>query len=110
MNRTEAGLWGGRFRKGMAPAMVPLNRSLGVDFRLWPQDIRCSQAWVNALARAGVVTRAEGETIVIGLEAVGNRLQAEGEPGAAEEEDIHSLVERMLREEVGEGHHTTTIY
>jgi len=96
----KGGLWGGRFRDGMAVEMVPLNRSLGVDFRLWPQDVRGSQAWALALARAGVLSPEEGETLSRGLKAVGDRL-AKGPMSEAEEEDIHTLVERLLREEVG---------
>ena len=84
----------------MAPAMVPLNRSLDVDQRLWPQDVRGSQAWAMALVRARVLTEEEGQALVRGLESVGRRL-AEGGARGAEDEDIHSLVERLLREEVG---------
>ncbi len=94
------GLWGGRFKEGMAEAMIPLNRSLGVDFRLWPQDVRGSQAWVNALEGAGVLTLEEGATLREGLEAVASRL-AGGEGSGADEEDIHTLVEHLLQEEVG---------
>ena len=94
------GLWGGRFREGMAEAMVPLNRSLGVDFRLWPQDVKGSQAWVSALEGAGVLTSEEGATLRKGLEAVAARL-AGGEEAGADEEDIHTLVEHLLQEEVG---------
>jgi argininosuccinate lyase len=96
----EKGLWGGRFREGMAPEMVPLNRSLGTDHRLWPQDVRGSQAWAGALTRAGVLTQEEGETLISGLKTVGDRLARE-ELQLSPEEDIHSLVERLLREEVG---------
>ena len=32
-------LWGGRFAGGPAAALEKLNRSLDVDFRLWPFDI-----------------------------------------------------------------------
>jgi argininosuccinate lyase len=84
----------------MAPAMAPLNRSLGVDYRLWPQDLRASQAWGLGLARAGVLTEEEGQRLARGLEAVGRRL-AEGGPEETEDEDIHTLAERLLREEVG---------
>jgi argininosuccinate lyase len=84
----------------MAPAMVPLNRSLDVDFRLWPQDVRASQAWALGLSGAGILSEEEARTLVSGLERVGERLQAEG-LGGAPDEDIHSLVERLLTEEVG---------
>lgn len=98
--RRNGGLWGGRFREGMAPAMASLNRSLPVDYRLWPQDVRGSQAWAQALARAGVLTAEEARTLCVGLESVGNRL-AEGGLDGAEDEDIHTLVERLLAEVVG---------
>ena len=94
------GLWGGRFSGGMAESMVPLNRSLGVDYRLWPQDIRGSQAWAEALVRAGVLTAEEGNTLISGLKKVGEALSAK-DFSDAPDEDIHSLVERLLWEEVG---------
>ena len=93
-------LWGGRFEGGMDPAMVPLNLSLDVDLRLWPQDIRGSRAWARALGRAGVLTSDEVEALVQGLDAVERRLGA-GLAHPVPDEDIHSLVERLLREEVG---------
>jgi argininosuccinate lyase len=84
----------------MAPEMVPLNRSLGVDGRLWAEDIRGSVAWARALAAAGVLTAGERDSLVEGLARVRARIQREG-LGGASEEDIHSVVERMLREDVG---------
>lgn len=94
------GLWGGRFRGDMAAAMIPLNRSLGTDYRLWPQDIQGSQAWAEALGHAGILSGEESRALVAGLASVGDRLRREN-LREAEEEDIHTLVERLLREEVG---------
>lgn len=94
-------LWGGRFSGGMAPEMVPLNLSLDVDQRLWRQDIRGSVAWARALGRAGVLTDEEASTLVEGLGEVQIRIEREGLSGAPEE-DVHSVVERMLREAVGD--------
>jgi argininosuccinate lyase len=85
----------------MAPEMVPLNLSLDVDIRLWPQDVRGSQAWARALAGARVISADEAERLVQGLRQVARRLEA-GEADGAPDEDIHSLVERLLYEEVGE--------
>ena len=93
-------LWGGRFEEGMAPAMVPLNLSLGVDQRLWREDVRGSSAWARALASAGVLTPEERDAILAGLAAVTTRIEADG-LGDAPEEDIHSVVERMLGEAAG---------
>jgi argininosuccinate lyase len=84
----------------MAPEMVPLNLSLAVDGRLWAEDVRGSVAWARGLAKAGVLTAAERDAIVDGLARVASRIESEG-LGAATEEDIHSVVERMLGEAAG---------
>jgi argininosuccinate lyase len=93
-------LWGGRFAAGMAPEMVPFNLSLPVDGRLWREDVRGSRAWARALARAGVLTPGELDALLLGLDTVADRLGREGLAGAGEE-DIHSVVERMLGEAAG---------
>jgi argininosuccinate lyase len=85
----------------MAGVMVPLNRSLDVDIRLWPQDVRGSRAWAQALVNAGVLEKAEGVTLLEGLDRVAARL-SERDHSDEGDEDIHSLVERLLHEEVGE--------
>ena len=85
----------------MAGAMVPLNRSLDVDIRLWPQDVRGSRAWARALVKAGVLAEEEGGTLLEGLDRVATRL-SERDHSDEPDEDIHSLVERLLYEEVGE--------
>jgi argininosuccinate lyase len=94
-------LWGGRFSGGPAPSLDDLNRSLDVDWRLWREDVEGSRAWVQALGRAGVLDPAEAHMLDEGLQAVGRRLEADF-PDDARDEDIHTLVERMLYEEVGE--------
>ena len=39
---------------GMAPEMVPFNLSLGIDQRLWREDVRGSVAWARAIGAAAV--------------------------------------------------------
>ncbi len=99
--KTEHQLWGGRFEQGLEDAADRLNRSLSVDHRLWPQDVRAARAWVLALGRAGVLEPEEEVQLVAGLERVGERL-ADGAAAGAPDEDVHTLVERLLYEEVGE--------
>ncbi len=96
-----AALWGGRFEGGMAPAMVPLNLSLDVDRRLWRHDIVGSRAWARALGRARVLEADEVQALTEGLDRVEARLAAHGVSDATDE-DIHSLVERLLTEEAGD--------
>ena len=93
-------LWGTRFDSVMAPEMIELNQSLSVDSCLWREDIRGSKAWARALGRAGVLTQTELASVINGLQGVALRIETDG-LGQAQEEDIHSVVERMLVEEVG---------
>ncbi len=99
----EAGhrLWGGRYAAGPAPALEELNRSLPVDRRLWREDIEASRAWVQGLARADVLDAEEARELDRGLRAVATRLAAEPTLFQGDDEDIHTLVERLLYEEVG---------
>lgn len=94
-------LWGGRFAGGPAPSLDELNRSLAIDQRLWREDVEASRAWVQALFRAGVLNRDEARTLDQGLGRVSRRL-ASGAASDAPDEDIHTLVERLLYQEVGE--------
>ena len=94
-------LWGGRFAAGPSPLLELVNRSIGVDFRLWPFDVRLSQAWAEALGAAGVIPGAEARALIQGLDAVARRLDA-GVTPVASDEDIHTLIDRLLHEEVGE--------
>jgi argininosuccinate lyase len=94
-------LWGGRFDGGSRPEFDALNNSIGVDFRLWPYDIRLSKAWAVALWGANVLTLEESRTLERGLDAVGRRL-AGGEQPRASDEDVHTLIDRLLHDEVGD--------
>src|SRR5437868_4360955 len=93
-------MWGGRFSVGPSEALDALNRSLPVDHRLWPQDVAASKAWVHALGRVGVVTPHEEMQLLEGLDRVAERL-ADGAAVGAPDEDVHTLVERLLYAEVG---------
>lgn len=96
-------LWGGRFRESAAEELDHLNRSLPVDRRLWREDVAGSVAWLGALEGAGVLTSSEASALRAGLAAVAGRLSAWGVTDweAAPDEDIHTLVERLLAEEAG---------
>ena len=97
----EGRLWGGRFGTGPHAALDRLNRSLDVDIRLWPFDIRLSKAWAVALWSAGVLSLEESARMEAGLDAVAERL-ADGVTPLASDEDVHTLIDRLLREEVGD--------
>lgn len=100
-SRTSGPLWKGRIESAIDHRMDPLNRSLPLDFRLWPQDVRGSRAWANALAGSGIIEEAERGELVEGLDRV-SRLLAENDYSQEMDEDIHSLVERLLYSEIGD--------
>jgi argininosuccinate lyase len=93
-------LWGGRFAGGPAPELEAVNRSITVDIRLWPHDIRLSQAWARGLRTAHVYSPEECEAVVAGLDRVAARFAA-GETPIAADEDIHTMIDRLLHLEAG---------
>lgn len=98
--RSAHQLWGGRFAGGPHPALEAVNRSIDVDFRLWPYDVQLSRAWASALAGAGVITGVEAASMRRGLARVGRRL-AQGEKPMRSDEDVHTLIDRLLHAEIG---------
>jgi argininosuccinate lyase len=95
-------LWGSRFSESAHPTAERFTSSLAFDRRLWRHDITGSVAWARALFRAGLLTAAERDAIVKGLEAVHAELERGAFPFRPELEDIHTNVERRLQELVGE--------
>lgn len=93
-------LWGGRFASGPHPLLDAVNRSIGVDYRLWPHDVRLSKAWALALKDAGVYSADECAAVRDGLDRVAERFAA-GEPSVDTDEDIHTMIDRLLHEEAG---------
>ncbi len=94
-------LWGGRFREGPDPLAARFTHSIGFDQRLWDADITGSIAWARAICRAGLITEAERDRLIEGLEAV----RAEWAAGTfviqPSDEDIHTANERRLGELIG---------
>ena len=84
-----------------AAALDALNRSIGTDYRLWPFDINLSRAWAVALWGAEVISLEESKTIEKGLAAVAEKLTA-GTAPISSDEDVHTMIDRMLHDEVGD--------
>jgi len=95
-------LWGGRFADGPSPVLAALSKSTHFDWRLAPYDLAGSKAHARVLHRAGLLTDADLDGLVGGLDALLLKVGA-GDVGAAEsDEDVHGALERLLLEEVGE--------
>ncbi len=94
-------LWGGAFREPTDDAVRRLNDSLPFDWRLYDVDITASQAWAEALCRAGILTPEECQLIVDGLERVRQTFATGEFAPAPGDEDIHTAVERCLTALIG---------
>jgi len=90
-------LWGGRFEQGPSEVFERFSGSLQFDQRLFDADIRGSQAFARALEGVGILTAGERACIVAAFDEI---RQAPGIDGA-DDEDVHTLVIRKLKEKVG---------
>ncbi len=95
-------LWGGRFGANPAEAFERINASIPFDIRLAPHDIRGSIAHARMLGQTGVVSEKESEELIHGLEEVLSEAEAGEFSWTISDEDVHTAVERRLRELVGE--------
>jgi argininosuccinate lyase len=94
-------MWGGRFAQGPSALMREINVSIGVDKRLWREDIEASKAHVTMLAAQGIVSAEDGEAILKGLERIASEYEADGVAEDPALEDIHMHVEQRLTELIG---------
>lgn len=95
-------LWGGRFAKQTAALVRQFNDSIGFDMRLYNEDIDGSMAWAQGHVGTGVLTQAEADALVAGLEQVRQEIAEDRFELAEGDEDVHTAVERRLTEIVGE--------
>ncbi|MFN7390855.1 argininosuccinate lyase [Brevundimonas sp.] len=95
-------LWGGRFSAKPAEIMQAINVSIGVDQRLWAQDLRGSRAHCRMLIARGIVGAEDGAAILSGLDTIQSEIEAGTFPFRDEFEDIHLNVEARLSELIGE--------
>src|SRR5215471_7766583 len=90
-----------RFSEPQDPDFQAINASLAFDRRLWPHDVAQSRAHARMLATQGIISDADRDALLAGLDAVEAEL-AEGTFSFDEgDEDIHMAVERRLTEIAG---------
>ncbi|XP_038614918.1 argininosuccinate lyase [Tachyglossus aculeatus] len=95
-------LWGGRFVGSVDPIMERFNSSIHYDRRMWEADIQGSKAYSKGLEKAGLLTEAELEKILSGLDKVAEEWSAGTFKVSPNDEDIHTANERRLKELIGE--------
>src|SRR5215472_9174953 len=96
-------MWSGRFRQPLDPAFESWQRSFEFDCRLLECELEASSAHARALEKAGVLSSDELNTILNGLEEIGERAAASAEfLEDAEAEDVHHFVEKKLVALIGD--------
>lgn len=95
-------LWGGRFTKETNQLVHNFNASLSFDQKFYHQDIEGSIAHVKMLAKQGILTTEDRDAIIEGLEGIRRDLESGALTFTVEHEDIHSFVEAVLTERIGE--------
>jgi argininosuccinate lyase len=93
--------WSGRFGEPTDTSARAFTASLSFDHRLWPHDLRGSEAWAHALAKGGVLSEGELDAILRGLAEIRQEFEAGTFPYRLELEDIHMNIERRLIEKIG---------
>ena len=95
-------LWGGRFTKETNQLVHNFNASLSFDQKFYKEDIEGSIAHVTMLAKQGILSEEDKDSIINGLKSIRQDIDNGTLTFTAEHEDIHSFVEAHLIERIGD--------
>ena len=96
-------MWSGRFRQSLDPEFESWQRSFEFDCRLLECELEASAAHARALAKAGVLSLEELQSVLGGLEQIGERVADDAALlDDREAEDIHHFVEKQLVTLIGD--------
>ena len=95
-------LWHGRFEGGPAEELMAYTVSLPFDRRLAEVDIAGSRAHVRGLARAGLLSPGEEQTVLAALDRTAAEIAAGTFAYVSTDEDVHTAVERRVTELAGD--------
>ena len=95
-------LWAGRFQKELNAEVNDFNSSIPFDGRMAKQDIQGSMAHAAMLAAQGIISKADGEAILAGLEGILGDLESGVLTLDMTCEDIHTFVEGELTKRIGD--------
>jgi len=93
--------WGGRFTEATDAFVERFTASIGFDYRLYHHDINGSIAHATMLAKVGVLTDAERDQIVTGLEEILAEIVAGKFNWSVSLEDVHMNIEAVLTQRIG---------
>lgn len=94
-------LWGGRFVSDVHPAIHTFTASLHFDRRLARHDLIGSLAHARMLFERGILELEDAKSILEGLSGILWELDEGGLRVEGVDEDVHTWIERTLRERIG---------
>ena len=97
-----AKMWAGRTDGAVEKIADDFNSSISFDSRMYRQDITGSMAHAAMLARQGIITDADAEALIAGLEDILTDLDSGKLKFDLTCEDIHMFVEQVLTERISE--------
>ena len=97
-----AKMWAGRTAGETAALADELNSSIGVDGRMYAQDIKGSAAHARMLSKQGIISEEEKEQIIAGLEGILKDISSGALAIDQTAEDIHMFVEAELTKRIGD--------
>ena len=97
-----AQLWGGRFTGSINELAWNFNASISFDARFLEVDVRGSKAHAQMLAKQGIISDAEKDSIIQGLDSILSDVQSGKLQITDKYEDIHSFLEANLIERIGD--------
>ena len=97
-----AKMWAGRTDGAVEKIADDFNSSISFDSRMYRQDITGSMAHAAMLARQGIITDTDADTLIAGLEDILTDLESGKLVFDMECEDIHMFVEQVLTQRIGD--------
>ena len=94
-------MWAGRTAGNTSAVADEINSSIGVDGRMYREDITGSIAHAKMLAKQNIITDAEALKIIEGLTGILGDLESGALAIDETAEDIHMFVEAVLTERIG---------
>ncbi len=95
-------LWSGRFADAPDAAAFEWGSSFSFDRRLFVDDVTGSIAWARALGQAGLLSAGDARQIEAALADILERGRTDPSFVSGADEDVHSFVERVLVERLGD--------
>ncbi|MEA9390431.1 argininosuccinate lyase [Acerihabitans sp. TG2] len=95
-------LWGARFKSGPAAALSALSRSPDAYFALAAYDLEGCRAHARELQRAGLLDAQETALMLAAIAQLADDHQHGRIQPSVDDEDVHTYIERMLTERLGE--------